>query len=147
MEPDIELDAYSLLAGASGLMRRLAKDLPDKELSITERMTLNILNRNKRVMPSQLASMASFSTQLTSQVTANLIKLGYAEKKASNEDKRTCYITLTPKGVQRVEAGKAKAGKWLLTLVKQSLDAQDISLLKQTSLILQKLANATIEPE
>jgi DNA-binding MarR family transcriptional regulator len=139
LRQDIYLNAYSLLSGAAGLMRRMTKELPDKELSLTERMALLLIFQHKKMLPSQLASAANLSTQLSSKVISNLVRFGYIKKSISPEDKRKSFVALTVKGEQRLEASKKKAGEWFLSLVERSLDDREIGLLGPASQILHKL--------
>lgn len=113
--------------------------MPDKELSLTERMALLLIFQQKEMLPSQLASAANLSGQLSSKVINNLVKLGYVEKRLSPGDRRKCFITITVKGEQRLEASKQKASEWFLSLVEKTLNDSEIGLLGPTSQILHKL--------
>ena len=117
----------------------MRKELPDKELSLTERMALLLIFQHKKMLPSQLAVVANLSTQLSSKVINNLVKLGYLKKSASPEDKRKSFITITVKGEQRIEASRKKANEWFLSLVEKSLNDSEIGLLGPASQILHKL--------
>ncbi len=139
MKQEIQFNAYALLSGAAGLMRRMTKELPDKELSLTERMALLLIFQHKKMLPSQLAAAANLSAQLSSRVIGNLVRLGYIKKSTSTEDKRKSFITITAKGEQRLEASKKKAGEWFLSLVERSLNDKEIALLGSASQILHKL--------
>jgi DNA-binding MarR family transcriptional regulator len=134
-----QFNAYSLLSGAAGLMRRMMKELPDKELSLTERMALLLIFQHKKMLPSQLASAANLSAQLSSKVISNLVRLGYIKKSTSPEDKRKSFIALTVKGEQRLEASKKRAGEWFLSLIENSLNDKEKGSLESASQILHKL--------
>lgn len=139
MEQETQFNAYSLLSGAAGLMRRMKKELPDKELSLTERTVLLLISQHQKMLPSQLASAANLSTQLCSQVIGTLVRFGYIKKSASPDDKRKSFITVTVKGAQRLEASKKKASEWFLSLVEKCLNDKEIGLLGPASQMLHKL--------
>ena len=139
MKQQAEFNAYAFLSGVNGLVRRMRKELPDKELSLTERMALLLIFQQKEMLPSQLASAANLSGQLSSKVINNLVRLGYVEKRVSPGDKRKCFITITVKGEQRLEASRKKANEWFLSLVEKTLNDSEIGLLGPTSQILRKL--------
>jgi DNA-binding MarR family transcriptional regulator len=131
--------AHNLRDLVSTFSRNLRKQLGNPEqLSIAEENVLRVLLRQEEALPSELCGQLNISSQFMSQVLNRLEKLDYISRKASKTDKRKSLVSLSKKGMQKIQQRRKEKEDLLASLISERYNnqqkkqiAQAIDLLAQ----------------
>jgi DNA-binding MarR family transcriptional regulator len=131
--------AHNLRDLVSTFSRNLRKQLGNPEqLSIAEENVLRVLLRQEEALPSELCGQLNISSQFMSQVLNRLEMLDYISRKASKTDKRKSLVSLSKKGMQKIQQRRKEKEDLLASLISERYNnqqkkqiAQAIDLLAQ----------------
>jgi len=138
---DIQL-ASELRTVVTRLVKKLRKEsVTGQQLSLTERSVIALLNREKTLLPSELASMEKITNQSMSQILNNLLGLGYITKTPSETDKRKVLISLTGEGENMLLQIRHERDEWLARAISQKCTNEDEALLGKAIGILTRLVD------
>jgi len=138
---DIQL-ASELRTVVTRLVKKLRKEsVTGQQLSLTERSVIALLNWEKTLLPSELASMEKITSQSMSQILNNLLGLGYITKTPSETDKRKVLISLTGEGENMLLQIRHERDEWLARAISQKCTNEDEALLGKAIGILTRLVD------
>lgn len=101
LEPDIMLDALSMLREASLLLRSLENYFSRHDLSQTRYLILILLDRELKqdgLLSSDLAQKLDLSKAVISKTVTTLIEQGFITAHPCSQDKRAKWLRLSEKG-------------------------------------------------
>ncbi len=98
-------------------------------LTMTQLRALRLLNRGRR-LPSELARDLSITPATASEVVDLLVRRGLVERGEVPEDRRLTTLQLTPTGLERLEAARARALMALERLL-EKLEPADVAALER----------------
>ncbi|MFB9841171.1 MarR family winged helix-turn-helix transcriptional regulator [Mucilaginibacter ginsenosidivorans] len=134
--------ATSLRNLLTRLVKKLRKEsVTGRQLSLTERSSMALLQEYKQLLPSELASMEKITNQSMSQILGHLSGLGYVSRKGSETDKRKVLISLTPEGEKMLTQMRNERDEWLAKAIKESCTDEEQELLRRALLPLKKLVD------
>ncbi|MFT4153426.1 MarR family winged helix-turn-helix transcriptional regulator [Parafilimonas sp.] len=110
-------------------------------LSLTERSVMGLLNRSGEMLPNELAAAEKITTQSMSQILNHLSALGYINRRASKEDKRKSFISLSAKGAAMVKRVGEEKDNWLYQALMHTCTAAEIQVLKKALVPLKKIVD------
>ncbi|UII25199.1 MarR family transcriptional regulator [Fulvivirga maritima] len=135
---DILVDALTTVI--SGLHKTIKRSFADSSsFSLTELQTIALINRNEKILPSELAHKTKITTPSMSQILKGMEERGIISRTSCVSDKRKVFISLTKAGKDIVEQARFSRNEALRTLIDARLNANEIKLLEQALPILQKL--------
>lgn len=130
----------SLRSIVSALHKGLRKQMASATTySMTELETIGLLNRNKSLLPSELAVLTRIKTQSMSQILKKLEEQNFIERSPSSKDKRKVYISLTPYGKKMVEKTRYDRDEWLKDAIDKLLTKSEKESIVTALPALQKL--------
>lgn len=115
------------------VMARLQRVLKVKSLVRESGLTqsqifiMRYLARCNQAKSSDVGRIVGLSPGAVTQVTDDLIGLGYVHRSRSEEDRRVVYVSLTQEGLDKVEEIRLAGSKRLLTILERlpNKDAED----------------------
>jgi len=132
--------ASELRAALTRLIKKLRKESPTGlSLSLTERSTLSLLEQHRELLPSELAAMEMITNQSMSQVLNHLFELGYVIRTGSQTDKRKVNISLSQLGHTTLQQFRHERDEWLAKAISETCTAAEQEVLKNATVILNKL--------
>ena len=124
------------------LVKKLRKhSVTGMTLSLTERSVMGLLYNEGELLPNELAAMEKITTQSMSQILNHLTELGYINRRASKDDKRKSFISLSAKGKTAIEQVRNEKDNWLYEAITNACTAEEISILKKALVPLKKLVD------
>ena len=140
-QSDIEL-VSEMRSTVTRLVKKLRKhSVTGMTLSLTERAVLGLLYTEGEMLPNELATAEKITNQSMSQILNHLTELGYINRRASKDDKRKAFISLSAKGKAAVERVRDEKNNWLYKAVITACTPEEILMLKKALLPLQKLVD------
>ena len=134
--------ASELRTVVTRLIKKLRKEsVTGQQLSLTERSVIALLNREKTLLPSELASMEKITNQSMSQILNNLLELGYIIRTPSETDKRKVLISLTREGENTLLQIRHERDEWLARAISEKCTNEDEALLGKAIGILTRLVD------
>jgi DNA-binding MarR family transcriptional regulator len=134
--------ASELRTTVTRLIKKLRREsVTGKQLSLTERSTLALLDQHQELLPNELAAMEQITTQSMSQILAHLLELGFIKRKISETDKRKSIISLTANGLEILNRVRNERDEWLHQAIEQTCNAEEKAALKAALAPLQKLVD------
>lgn len=134
--------ATSLRNLLTRLVKKLRKEsVTGRQLSLTERSSMALLQEYKQLLPSELASMEKITNQSMSQILGHLSELGYVRRKGSETDKRKVLISLTPEGEKMLAQMRNERDEWLANAIMESCTDEEQELLRLALVPLKKLVD------
>ncbi|MVM30742.1 MarR family transcriptional regulator [Spirosoma sp. HMF4905] len=122
------------------LIKKIRSQSPThQKLSLTERSVIKLLDKQKEMLPNEIAKMEKVTTQSMSQILNHLSALGYITRKPSETDKRKVMISLSEVGQAILHAVRHEADEWLTKAIQETCSAEDKALLRQALVPLSKL--------
>lgn len=109
--------------------------------SATELNIIGHLDRNKELLPSELANLEHVSAQAISQNIKNLAKADFIDMVTDPADKRKTRITLSAHGKTQLLAIKTSRDEWFATAVNEQLGTAEIDTLKKAIPLLEKITD------
>ncbi len=100
------------------------KSTTGKNLSLTERSTLALLDQHKELFPNELAAMEKITTQSMSQILNHLLELGFINRRLSKTDKRKSIISLSKTGQNILYKVRNERDEWLNKALQANLLSQ-----------------------
>jgi len=132
--------AHRLRDLVATLNRMLRKQLGDSEqLSVAEENVVRILINQEAALPSELCAMLNISSQFMSQVLNRLEKLDYISRKTSNTDKRKSLVSLSRKGILKIQQRRQEKADLLAALISQHFDNHEKKQIAQAMDLLAQL--------
>ena len=118
------------------IVTRLIKKLRTKspvheKLSLTERSVIKLLDKNKEMLPSELAKMEKVTTQSMSQILNHLLALGYITRQPLETDKRKVMIALSETGQTILHTIRNEVDEWLTKAIQETCSPEDQAILRQ----------------
>ena len=134
--------ASDLRTVISRLMKKLRnKSATGKNLSLTERSTIALLDQHKELLPSELAAMEKITTQSMSQILNHLLELGYITRRTSKTDKRKAIISLSKSGQHILSTVRNERDEWLDKALRETCTAREQDILRRAIAPLTKLVD------
>ncbi len=131
-----------LRTSVTRLTKKLRKEsATGLQLSLTERSTLASLYQYKEMLPNELAAQEKITNQSMSGILANLLKLGYITRTASETDKRKVLIKLTADGEKTMLRIRGERDQWLAKAIEATCTKEEQELLKQVIKPLTKIVD------
>ncbi|QMW06198.1 MarR family winged helix-turn-helix transcriptional regulator [Spirosoma foliorum] len=122
------------------LIKKLRSESPThQKLSLTERSVIKLLDKQKEMLPNEIAKMEKVTTQSMSQILNHLLALGYITRKPSETDKRKVMISLSEAGQAILHTVRNEVDEWLGKAIQESCSADDKAVLRQALGPLNKL--------
>ncbi|HLY69827.1 MAG TPA: MarR family transcriptional regulator [Puia sp.] len=132
--------AHSLRDLVSALNRNLRKQLGNPEqLSVAEENVVRILLSQEETLPSELCGQLNMSSQFMSQVLNRLQALEYISRKASKTDKRKSLVSLSRKGIQKIQKRRKEKEDLLAQLIAERYSTQQKKQIAQSLDLLAQL--------
>lgn len=141
MQIDIK-DVSKLRALIFKTTRLSKKQTADIPFSSTEMNILGHLDRNGKLLPSELAELEHVSAQAVSQNINNLNSAGFINKQSDVSDKRKTWILLSAYGKTKLSEIKGQRDAWLLESINARLNDNEIEALINIVPILEKITNS-----
>lgn len=85
----------------------------DTGLTPTQLSVLGAINRNGPLSMGELADRQRLSPAMISRVVTSLADAGMVERSPSEEDRRVCYVRVSPDGMRWIEENRATRDAWL----------------------------------
>ena len=140
-QSDIEL-VSDLRTTVTRLVKKLRKhSAVGMELSLTERSVLGLLYNEGELLPNELATREKITGQSMSQILNHLTQLGFINRRASKEDKRKSFISLSAKGTAAIKQVRDEKDNWLYKAVIKTCSPEEITLLKKVLPPLKKIVD------
>ena len=122
------------------LIKKLRSQSPTHtKLSLTERSVIKLLDKQKEMLPNEIAKMEKVTTQSMSQILNHLLALGYIIRKPSETDKRKVMISLSEAGQAILHAVRNEVDEWLSKAIQETCSTEDKAILRQALVPLSKL--------
>jgi DNA-binding MarR family transcriptional regulator len=122
------------------LNRSLRKQVSNPEqLSVAEENVVRILLITEEALPSALCAQLNLSPQFMSQVLNRLEKLEYISRKVSKTDKRKTWISLSKKGMQKIEQRRRQKEDWLALVISEQYNKEQKKQIAESIELLVKL--------
>lgn len=122
------------------LIKKLRSESPTHaKLSLTERSVIKLLDKQKQMLPSEIARTEKVTTQSMSQILNHLLMLGYITRTPSETDKRKVMISLSDAGQAILHAVRNEVDEWLSKAIQDTCSAEDKAILRQALGPLSKL--------
>ncbi|WP_080054373.1 MarR family winged helix-turn-helix transcriptional regulator [Spirosoma aerolatum] len=122
------------------LIKKLRSESPTHaKLSLTERSVIKLLDKQKELLPSEIARTEKVTMQSMSQILNHLLALGYITRTPSQTDKRKVVISLSETGQAILHAVRNEVDEWLNKAILQTCSAEDKAILRQALVPLSKL--------
>ena len=122
------------------LIKKLRSESPTHaKLSLTERSVIKLLDKQKEMLPNEIAKMEKVTTQSMSQILNHLLALGYITRKPSETDKRKVIISLSEAGQAILPAVRNEVDEWLSKAIQATCSVEDKAILRQALGPLSKL--------
>jgi DNA-binding MarR family transcriptional regulator len=132
--------AHKLRDMVSTLYRNLRKQLGNPEqLSVAEENVVRILLHQEEAPPSELCAQLNISSQFMSQVLNRLETLEYILRKASKTDKRKSLVSLSKKGMQKIQQRRKEKEDLLASLISERYNNQQKKQIEQAIDLLAQL--------
>jgi DNA-binding MarR family transcriptional regulator len=142
-----ESNNLQLASDLRTVVTRLFKKLRSKStattgmLSLTERSVIGLLDRQKQMLPSELAAAEKITTQSMSQVLNHLLELGFITRKPSVDDKRKVHIALSPEGQKLLNKARNERDEWLNKALQETCTESEINMLRKSLVPLTRLVD------
>lgn len=125
---------------------RLIKKMRSKastagELSLTERSTLAQINRQKEILPSELATLEKVTNQSMSQILNHLDELKLITRTPSATDGRKTIISLSKEGQKMVDKARNEKEEWLAKALEEVCTAKELEILHKVIVPLNKIVD------
>ncbi|QDK80629.1 MarR family transcriptional regulator [Spirosoma sp. KCTC 42546] len=122
------------------LIKKLRTQSPTHaKLSLTERSVIKLLDKQKEMLPNEIAKMEKVTTQSMSQILNHLLALGYITRNPSKIDKRKVLISLSETGEAILHAVRNEVDEWLTKAIQETCSTEDKAILRQALVPLSKL--------
>jgi DNA-binding MarR family transcriptional regulator len=132
--------AHSLRDLVSTLTRNLRKQLGNPEqLSVAEENVVRVLLSQEEALPSELCGQLNISSQFMSQVLNRLEKLEYISRKASKTDKRKSLVSLSKKGMKKIQQRRKEKEDLFASLISERYNNQQKKQIEQAIDLLAQL--------
>ena len=132
--------AHSLRDLVSRLSRNLRKQISNPEqLSVAEENVVRLLLEQEEAPPSELCAQLNISSQFMSQVLNRLEELDYVSRKPSTTDKRKSLVSMSKKGMQKIEQRRQAKEDLLATLISKQYSRQEKEIIEKAILLLARL--------
>ena len=132
--------AHSLRDLVSRLSRNLRKQISNPEqLSVAEENVVRVLLEQEEAPPSELCAQLNISSQFMSQVLNRLEELDYVSRKPSTTDKRKSLVSMSKKGMQKIEQRRQAKEDLLATLISKQYSRQEKEIIEKAILLLARL--------
>jgi DNA-binding MarR family transcriptional regulator len=132
----------SLLRGLIFKITRISKKQSQEiPFSATEMNIIGHLDRNIKLLPSELAALEHVSAQAISQSLNNLANADFINRITDEQDKRKTLITLSDFGKTKLAEIKSTRDSWFKKAIEDKLDEQEIEQLKNAILLLTKITD------
>lgn len=140
-QSDIEL-VSEMRTVVTRLVKKLRKhSAATLQLSLTERSVMSLLYNEGELLPNELATREKITGQSMSQILNHLTELGYINRRASKEDGRKSFISLSAKGTEVINKVRDEKDNWLYEAIKKECSAEEIALLKKALVPLKKIVD------
>ena len=132
--------AHILRDLVSRLNRSLRKRVSNPEqLSVAEENVVRLLLEQEEAPPSELCAQLNISSQFMSQVLNRLEELDYVSRKPSTTDKRKSLVSMSKKGMQKIEQRRQAKEDLLATLISKQYSRQEKEIIEKAILLLARL--------
>ena len=134
--------ASTLRVSVMRLRRRLVAERdPANDLSIGQMAVLGALSKADGLTVGELAARERVQPPSMTRTVGCLVDGGYAERQASDADRRQVIVAITEKGRATVKADRARRDEWL-ALRLAALTTDERAVLRQAAPILEKISNS-----
>jgi DNA-binding MarR family transcriptional regulator len=134
--------ASTLRLSVMRLRRRLVAERdPANDLSIGQMAVLGALFKNDELTVGELAAHERVQPPSMTRTVGCLVDGGYAERRASDTDRRQVIVTITDRGRATVKADRARRDEWLAQRL-AALTADECAVLREAAPILEKISNS-----
>jgi DNA-binding MarR family transcriptional regulator len=126
--------AHSLRDMVSRLSRGLRKQVSNPEqLSVAEENIVRVLISQQEALPSELCARLKISSQFMSQLLNRLQRLNYISRKVSRTDKRKSRVSLSKKGLDKIQQRRQQKEDWLASMISRNYNKQQKGLLAKAA--------------
>jgi DNA-binding MarR family transcriptional regulator len=132
-------EVATLRAAVLVLARRLRREVPADGISSTEAAVLGHLMRSGPMTPGQLAKAEYIRPPSMTRVVEALERRDFVRRDPHPTDGRQLLVSLTPHGLDEIEASRERRTRWLLERLAQ-LDRTDHDAIVGAAHALRRLA-------
>jgi DNA-binding MarR family transcriptional regulator len=133
--------ASALRRGVLRLARRLRATSPAEGLTSARLSALRWLHEEGAMTPGQIAAADHLQPQSVTRLLAALEKDGLIVRDVDESDRRRAVVRITPAGTKMLRAEAAHRDKWLTDAMTAQLSPAERAILKQASVLLERLAD------
>jgi DNA-binding MarR family transcriptional regulator len=134
--------ASQLRVSVMRLRRRLVAERdPDNDLSIGQMAVLGALHAKGELTVGELATRERVQPPSMTRTVNCLVDGGYAERRASEADRRQVIVAITDKGLATVKTDRARRDEWLAQQL-AALTTAERAVLREAAPILEKISNS-----
>jgi DNA-binding MarR family transcriptional regulator len=134
--------ASTLRLSVMRLRRRLVAERdPSNDLSIGQMAVLGALAARGELTVGELAAHERVQPPSMTRTVGCLVEGGYAERRASDADRRQVIVAISDKGRATVKADRARRDEWLAQRL-AALTADERAVLREAAPILEKISNS-----
>jgi DNA-binding MarR family transcriptional regulator len=133
--------ASTLRLSVMRLARRMRQQRAESSLTLTQVAALATVERHPGVTPGELAGREKVQPPSMTKVVAALESAGLLARTPHPTDGRQVQLRCTPEGVALLKDDRRRREAWLAQRLAE-LDAEEVAVLRQAAVVLDKLAGA-----
>ena len=134
--------ASTLRLSVMRLRRRLVAERdPANDLSFGQMAVLGLLSAHGELTVGELAAHERVQPPSMTRTVGCLVDGGYAERRASEVDRRQVLVAITGKGRATVKSDRARRDEWLAQRL-SALTSDERAVLRQAAPVLEKISNS-----
>jgi DNA-binding MarR family transcriptional regulator len=133
-DPDSRL-ASDLSLAVIRLARQLRFRRPDSHVSLSQLSALSTLAKEGAMTPGALAERERVRPPSMTRVIASLLELGLVARSAHPDDRRQVVVSVSPAGVELLNAERRASQEWLTQRLEQLDSEQREALLTAADLM------------
>lgn len=118
------------------LARQLRFRRPDSPVSLSQLSALATVAKEGPMTPGALAIRERVRPPSMTRVIASLVDLGFVDRTAHPDDRRQVLVSVSPTGVELIEAERKASREWLQQRLAQLTVEQRRTLLEAADLML-----------
>ncbi|TDR79680.1 MarR family winged helix-turn-helix transcriptional regulator [Paludibacterium purpuratum] len=123
------------------LVRRLRRESTPLELPLSQLLLLGRIDQlGDEATPTALAEYEGLRPQNLSALLRKLEQMGLTFKEENASDKRKSCVRLTEEGLGVLTANRNNRDNWLSQAITNTLNSEEIALLRQAGALLERLA-------
>lgn len=127
------------------LVRRMRRETRPLEMPLSQLLLLSRIEQlGENATPTALAESEGLRPQNLSALLRKIEQQGYVEREEDAYDKRKYRIKLSPGGSHVLEMNRSDRDTWLAQAMRASLNQDEIAILREAGILLERLASYSI---